>query len=196
MGMYDTLSLLEPLCNLDLILKFNWRKLSYKAVIQIIEQEYLMKMFIALLMLSSLPMVAVAGPEEHMYESCYTATTVTPSSIPSTFCLDYLQLDSDKTNLYITGNFSNFPEKMKITNAIFSSEDRVKFVAESTIVNIWNTGCGDGETATLSVGGVWDIMQGEQINPKALKIKVSYESTNDTCHSQPQTTEIDYILSK
>lgn len=155
-----------------------------------------MKMFFALMMLSSLPAIAVAGPEDHMYESCYTATTATPASIPSTFCFDELSLDAEKKFLFTSGTYSNLPQSLKITSAIFVTEDRVKFEAEQTIVNIWNTGCGDGEVATLSIAGISDITQGEQINPKELKMKVNYESTNDTCHSQAQSTVIEYKLSK
>jgi hypothetical protein len=155
-----------------------------------------MKMFMAIFMFSTLSTVVFAGPEDHVNESCYTAKTSVSASVPTTFCFDSLQLNSEKTDLYVSGFFTSMPTKLKVTNAIFVTEDRVKFDASANLVNIWETGCGNGEYATVFVSGVWDIMQGEQINPKELKIKVSYESTNDTCHSPTVNSEIEYVLSK
>lgn len=154
-----------------------------------------MKPLFALLVFSLIPIAAVAGPEDHMYETCYTATTSThPSQIPSTFCFDGMILNDEKTLLTIWGTFSNLPDQMKVSSSIYKTEDRVKFTAKNKIVNIWESGCGDGLEADLTISGESDITQGEQINPKELKIKIDYLQTNDTCHSQPQDALVEYKL--
>lgn len=48
----------------------------------------------------------------------------------------------------------------------------------------------------LKISGESDITQGDQINPKQLKISVEYTETRDTCHSYPQMTVVEYQLSK
>ncbi len=155
-----------------------------------------MKTLLALILVSIIPPMAVAGPEDHMYETCYTATTITPNEIPSTFCFDYMQLDSDKKFLYTSGFASNLPQSLKVESFIYQTEDRVRFSATEKIVNVWESGCGEGFTATLKINGVSDITQGEQINAKELSINVDLYQTNDTCHSMPYETTIVYKLSK
>ncbi|MBC7540220.1 MAG: hypothetical protein H7281_15450 [Bacteriovorax sp.] len=155
-----------------------------------------MKLLLVLFTISILPVLAVAGPEDHMNESCYTATTKTPSSVPSTFCLDSAQLVSQNTYLMTSGTYSNVPGSLIVKSIMYVTEDKVKFEAEATIVNVWNSGCGDGELAVLTIKGTSEIGQSEEINPKELNFSVSYSSTNDTCHSHPQLEAFNYILSK
>jgi len=155
-----------------------------------------MKVF-ALFALTLLPLTtAVAGPEDHRYESCYTATSSVPSEIPSIFCFDGMILNNEKTILSIWGTYSNLPDEMEVKSFIFKTEDRVKFNAEKRIVNIWESGCGNGLEADLKITGESDITHGEQINPKELAIKVEFAETNDTCHSTPQSGVVYYKLSR
>lgn len=155
-----------------------------------------MKMIIASFLFASLPLIAIAGPEDHINETCYSTTQVVSSAIPTTFCFDSIQLDSDKKSVFIDGTYSNLPKRLKVISSIFKTEDKVSFEAQANLVNIWVSGCGDGELADLSISGIWDLTSNENINPKELKILVKYGSTNDTCHSPLQMSEIEYKLAK
>ena len=131
-----------------------------------------------------------------MNDSCYTATSKTPGTVPAVFCLETAQLDGQFNYLMTAGTFSNLPSALKVKSYQHITEDRVSFIAEANVLNIWNSGCGDGEFATLTIKGISEIGQNEEINPKALTLSVDYSATNDTCHSQPQDQTITYILSK
>src|SRR5665647_2470480 len=94
---------------------------------------------IIIIIISTLPMVAVAGPEDHMSECCYTATTKTPGTVPAVFCLETAQLDGQYDYLMTSGTFSNVPSALKIKSYQHVTEDKVTFIAEANIVNIWNS---------------------------------------------------------
>ncbi len=155
-----------------------------------------MKSFLVLFALLVLPVFAVAGSEDHIHESCYSASVEFSKNIPQTFCFDYAQLDSQKAYLMLSGAFLNLPKSMKVKSFQYETEDKVNFLAEAVLVNIWNSGCGYGEQAVLTIKGSLDITQGEQINPKALEISVEHIVTSDTCHSYPQTDKYLYQLSR
>jgi hypothetical protein len=141
-----------------------------------------MKLLLILFALSILPVVAVAGPEDHMNESCYTATTKTPKSVPSTFCLDSAQLVSQNTYLMTSGTYSNVPSTLLVKSIMYVTEDKVKFTSEATMVNVWNSGCGDGEVAVLTIKGTSEIGLGEEINPKELSFSVTHLQTIHVTH--------------
>jgi hypothetical protein len=155
-----------------------------------------MKALLVFSLFSTLTTVAVAGPEDHRYETCYKATSYVPSEIPEQFCFDYLQLDSEKKFLYSEGFANNLPKNMTVESVMFETEDRVEFVAKETIANIWESGCGEGLTANLKIKGKSDITAGTQIDPKDLMMQVELFQTNDTCHSRPQSSVVLYKLVK
>lgn len=147
-----------------------------------------MKSFLVLIALSTISLTAFA------YEGCYRAITNAPKSVPSTFCLESAQLDDNHTNLIISGPSLNLPASLKITSTQHVVGDVVAFTAESTLVNIWNTGCGDGERAILKIKGTSELDPNQVINPKELNVSVDYFATNDTCHSQTYSQTIVYVL--
>jgi hypothetical protein len=155
-----------------------------------------MKTLLVFSLLSTLSNVAIAGPEDHMYETCYKATTYVPSEIPEEFCFDDLQLDSEKKFLHSEGFTNNLPKNMTVESVMFETEDRVEFVAKANIANVWESGCGEGLSAYLKIKGKSDITAGTQIDPKALSMQVELIHTNDTCHSRPQTSVVLYKLLK
>jgi len=85
---------------------------------------------------------------------------------------------------------------MKVSSYIYKTEDRVSFSAEKRIHNVWEAGCGDGLDVYLEIEGESDITQSPTIDPKSLKVTLEVYETNDTCHSHPQETTIEYKLSK
>ena len=155
-----------------------------------------MKALLVFSLLSTLSSVAIAGPEDHMNETCFKATSYVPSEVPEEFCFDFLQLDSEKKFLYSEGVANNLPRNMSVESVMFETEDRVEFVAKGRFVNIWESGCGEGLTANLKIKGKSDITAGVQIDPKAIMMQVELFHTNDTCHSRPQSTIVLYKLVK
>lgn len=137
---------------------------------------------------------AFAGPEDHMYESCYSTNEVLPTEIPIKFCFDDAYLKADSNTLYVDGTYSNVPRTMNTTTLIRNTEDSYKFTATANIVNKWESGCGEGVTANLTISGKADF--NGYTDPKSLKFTVKYEVTNDTCHSWPQDFTVEYFLSK
>jgi len=56
-----------------------------------------MKSILVLSLLAILPTIAVAGPEDHMYDTCYKATSAVPAHVPTEFCFESVQLDNEKS---------------------------------------------------------------------------------------------------
>jgi hypothetical protein len=139
-------------------------------------------------------LAAVAGPEDQMRETCYTATTSVPSNLPSTFCFENATIDISKNQVLLDGFKSNMPNSMTLDRYIRVNEDQYSFTAKTMILNRYNGGCGDGEFAELVISGNTDFLN--EVDVKGFTFKINYSYTNDTCHSHPQDEEITYKLSK
>ncbi len=146
---------------------------------------------LALSMLFSV--AAVAGPEDHMNDSCYSAKS-TLANLPTSYCFEDVDLDLRNNVLSFQGYASNVPSSLKIVNVFKRNEDTTAFVAKVTVLNIWETGCGEGQFAELFVSGNAD--HEGKVDPKALSFSVNYSLRADTCHSSPSTGAIEYKLSK
>lgn len=147
---------------------------------------------IALSMLFSV--AAVAGPEDHMNDTCYTATTAVPGFLPSTLCFADAQIDLtfNKVNFY--GYATNFPDTADLDTYIRVNEDAYFFTAKAVIVNRNENICSESEFAELKISGNTDVVN--QMDYKTLTVKVQYSQTHDSCHSIPDEGEIEYKLSK
>lgn len=148
----------------------------------------------ALILFSFLTSVSFAGPEDHLYDSCYTATAPVYNMLPSTFCFEDAKLDVNSNILSISGYASNVPDSLKVNSVYRKNDSQYSFVASHNLINIWNTGCGDGYIADLIISG--DANVNGKVNAKELKFTVNYKSKSDTCHSPLETGAIEYKLSK
>jgi hypothetical protein len=137
---------------------------------------------------------AVAGPEDHMYESCYTATEAVLPEIPTNYCFEDAKLDFSNHSIDFAGYAMNVPAYFKILSSYKINENATAFVAQATVVNIWEIGCGAGKFAELIVTG--EANNDGKVNPKKLKFTINYSLRSDTCHSSPTTGAIEYKLSK
>jgi len=137
---------------------------------------------------------AIAGPEDHIYDSCYTATKAVLPELPSTYCFEDIKLDLSRRRIDFEGYAMNVPNSLKVVSSHKRNEDTTVFVAKATIINTWEIDCGKSKFAELTVTGEANY-EGE-VNPKALSFTVNYSLRADTCHSSPTTGEIEYKLSK
>lgn len=125
--------------------------------------------------------------------TCYKAETSTPYKVPSVLCLESIADSAYVDQLDVVSADGSFPKVLTVKEISRHNEERLNFKAEGTLVDIWESGCGDGISAKVNVKG--ELAYGE-INPKALTITVDTEVTNDTCHSRPQNDTIKYSLVK
>jgi hypothetical protein len=137
---------------------------------------------------------AIAGPEDHMYDSCYTATKAVLAELPTNYCFEDIKLDLSRNKIDFSGYAMNVPDSLKVVSAYKKNEDTTVFVAKAIVVNIWETGCGEGKLAELIVAG--EANNEGKVNPKALSFTINYSLRSDTCHSSPSNGAIEYKLSK
>lgn len=143
-----------------------------------------MKLFALLL---AMPVIAFGGT------TCYKADAVTPYGVPSVLCLESIIDGTTYNQLDVTSANGSFPAALTITDRSYHNENRFTFKSEAVLVNIWESGCGDGIFAKVNVKG--QLAYGE-IDATALTVTVDTETTNDTCHSQPWSESINYSLVK
>lgn len=143
-------------------------------------------------------LTANAGPEEHISaQTCYYLNTADAStaaaSVPRSVCLESLSINPMTSALYIYSYFqSSLFQGTKVTSLIRTTEDSYSFVAKNSLLNNWQSGCGEGESTALVLSGITDFNGVGEVDK--LQVKVVYSSTNDTCHSRPSTTEYLYSV--
>jgi hypothetical protein len=137
---------------------------------------------------------AIAGPEDHIYDSCYTASEAVLPELPSNYCFEEVKLDLNSNRIDFAGYAMNVPDSLKVVSSYKKNDNTIVFVAKETVVNIWVTGCGEGKLAELIVTG--EANTEGKINSKALNFTINYSLRADTCHSSPTTGAIEYKLSK
>ena len=142
--------------------------------------------------MKSLIAVIFAMPMLAFGTTCYQATTPTYGKVPQRFCLESI-VDTSAVNELLVISYDGFPPVLTITETSRHNEDRLNFTAEAVIADVWDSGCGDGFKATLKVKS--EIAYG-LIAVNDLNITVETEQTNDTCHSDPQSDLIKYVLVK
>ncbi len=143
-----------------------------------------MKLFAFLL---AMPVVAFGGT------TCYKADLATPYGVPATLCLESITDSVTVNQLDVKSADGSFPAVLKVTETSRHNEDRLNFKAEAVLVDVWQSGCGDGIFAKVNVKG--ELAYGE-IRPDFLTITVDTETTNDTCHSQPWAETYNYSIVK
>jgi hypothetical protein len=153
----------------------------------------LMKQFIYAIITTS-SILAFAGPEDHIYDSCYTAAKPVFSQLPSDYCFEAVNLDARYNVINFSGYAHNLPDVLKLKSSFKVSEDIISFVASGIVLDEWENGCRSGRFAELIVSGT--ATNAGKVNPKGLKMYLNYKVTNDTCHSQANTGAEEYKLSK
>ncbi|MDO9180973.1 MAG: hypothetical protein Q7U04_01130 [Bacteriovorax sp.] len=155
-----------------------------------------MKSLLILIALSTISLAAVAGPEDTRNQSCFTATTKVPSSLPQVYCLDSVLLTAKNTILGTYGTYSNTPATLTVKSITAVGLNSIKFVAEAKILDGWDAGCYQGEVAFLRISGITEMGESTEVSAKDLSLSVAYTSTNDTCHSEPIEETFVYSLIK
>ena len=156
-----------------------------------------MKMLLFAIVLSSL--VVFAGPEDHFQnQKCYGLETKPGTfigqNIPTEVCFETVTVFPANDEVVI---YSYFTPQMfantKVLSLIRNTEDTYKFDVSQMLYSQWNSGCGDGVDVTLFISGQSDFNGYSDMNQE-FKVSVVEHSTNDTCHSQPQTSIYSYKL--
>ena len=125
--------------------------------------------------------------------TCYKAETATPYGVPSVLCLEAIVDGATYNQLDVVSADGSFPAALTITDSSRQNENKLTFKSEAVLVNVWESGCGEGILAKVNVKG--RLIYGE-INAEELTVSVDTSVTNDTCHSRPQQSTINYNLVK
>ena len=152
-----------------------------------------MKRLLVLILVLTLPMIAIAGPEDHTPAAVYKTSANVPYYLMS-FVFDTANVSNDGENLELDARYGSLRGQFKIVSSSRHNEERVRFTAEKVFINKWESGCGEGEVAKI-------IIQGEDhasfgVDVTGLSITVEYTTTNDTCHSRPVTEVLKYELAQ
>ena len=135
-----------------------------------------------------------AGPEDHMYESCYSAVKGLPANVYSTLCFDDASLNLNNNTVEFSGYVANMPSPFETETLYRKNEDFYFFVAKKNLINKWESGCGEGLKIDLVVTGEADF--NGYIDPKSLSMTALVEETNDTCHSKASVKSVEFKLTK
>jgi hypothetical protein len=138
------------------------------------------------------PLIATAGPEDHIPGAEYHATSAVPYYL-SSLVFDSIQLSADESHLVLEARYGNLSGEFKVIETVRHNEDKVRFIAEKIIINKWSSDCSTGEMAKVTIEGMNEA--GNGMSAKHLKISVEYTTTPDTCHTRPQVQTIHYELS-
>nr|BFD67787.1 hypothetical protein HAGR004_28090 [Bdellovibrio sp. HAGR004] len=142
-----------------------------------------MKLFFAALSLLAVPAFSQA-------QTCYKATESVPHEIPSIICFSELNVTSDEQSIELISPDGSVPAVLSIVKTSRHNEDKLNFVAQAKMIDIWESGCGFGVSATLNVAG---RIEYGTIYPAALKVSVEVASTHDTCHSSEEKYTVSYV---
>lgn len=139
---------------------------------------------------------AFAGPEEHIAaQTCYALLTPAPKAIPERVCVEEISLNHADTthaslNIYSYFNQRYF-ENMQLTYVARYNENGFSYRATSVLVDVYESGCGSAEKATLQISGRADNYG--MGFPEQLEVSAKYDTLVDTCHSKLQTRIYNYI---
>jgi hypothetical protein len=150
------------------------------------------KLFILIISLV-LPLIAIAGPEDYTPGAVYISTSPAPYYL-SSFTFDSAKISVDSNVLVLEARYGNLIGNFKIISTSRHNEDRVSFTAKKTIINKWESGCGNGEIATVTIKGEENISSG--VDVRGLEISVEYTTANDTCHSRAESQVLNYKLAE
>lgn len=139
-----------------------------------------------------LPMIASAGPEDHIPGAVYTTSAQVPYYLME-LRFDSIGLSQDESQVILYARYGNFAGDFKVTNTSRHNEDIVTYTATKEIFSrVDNTGCGSAEKAVATIRARNHVSFG--MSAKDVDITIDYMTTPDICHSRPQTQTIQYKL--
>ncbi|WP_347356543.1 hypothetical protein [Bdellovibrio sp.] len=141
-----------------------------------------MKLFVVALSL-------LAAPAFSHAQTCYQATESVPYEVPSIICFSELSVTADDKNVEVISQNGSAPAVLSIVKTSRHNEDKLNFVAQATMIDVWESGCGSGLSAVLNVAG---RIEYGMIYPAGLKVSVDVASIHDTCHSSEQKYTVQY----
>ncbi|AFY00853.1 hypothetical protein [Bdellovibrio bacteriovorus] len=133
----------------------------------------------------------LALPALSQAQTCYRATEALPAGVPAILCMDSLALSADETKLEITTEDYSVPAFLDVVSTSRHNEDKLNFKAQGSLVDIWQSGCGEGLSAKLQISGRTEY---GEIYPHTLNVSVEVAETNDTCHSKPSKYTVPFAL--
>ncbi len=149
-----------------------------------------MKKLLALIVLV-LPMIASAGPEDHLPGAVYATAANVPYYLKQ-FQFDSIDLSNDESTVILYARYGNFTGDFKVISSSRHNEDIVTYTAQKELFDRTETGCGNSEKAVATIRARSHISFG--MSPKDVEVSVEYTMVNDICHSRPQTQMIQYQL--
>lgn len=150
-----------------------------------------MKKLFALIVLV-LPMIAFAGPEDHVPGAVYTTSAHVPYYLME-LRFDSIGLSQDEAHVILYTLYGNFSGDFTVVNSSRHNEDIVTYTATKEIFSrVDSTGCGSAEKAVATIRARNHVSFG--MSPKDIDISIDYTTTPDICHSRPQTQTIQYQL--
>ncbi|MGE9746488.1 hypothetical protein [Bdellovibrio bacteriovorus] len=138
-----------------------------------------------------LAFVLLALPAFSQAQTCFRATAALPDGVASILCVDKVVLTADEKKLELVGQDYSVPAFLDVIHTSRHNEDKLNFKAQGALVDIWQSGCGDGLSAKLMVSGRTEY---GEIYPQYLSVSVEVAETNDTCHSEPSKHTVPYAL--
>lgn len=138
-----------------------------------------------------LAFVLLALPAFSQAQTCFRATVALPDGVASILCVDKVVLTADEKKLELVGQDYSVPAFLDVIHTSRHNEDKLNFKAQGALVDIWQSGCGDGLSAKLMVSGRTEY---GEIYPQSLSVSVEVAETNDTCHSEPSKHTVPYAL--
>lgn len=139
-----------------------------------------------------LPMIASAGPEDHIPGAAYVTDAKVPYYLME-LRFDSIGLSQDESKVIIYARYGNFSGDFVVTETSRHNEDVVTYTATKEIFSrIESTGCGAAEKAVATIRARNHVSFG--MSPKDIDISIDYTTTPDICHSHPQTQTLEYKL--
>ncbi|MFV8251254.1 hypothetical protein [Bdellovibrio bacteriovorus] len=135
--------------------------------------------------------VLLALPVLSQAQTCFRATQALPEGVASVLCVDEVVLSSDEKQLELIGQDYSVPAFLDVVQTSRHNEDKLNFKAQGALVDIWQSGCGNGLSANLVISGRTEY---GEIHPQSLNVSVEVAETNDTCHSEPQKYVVPFAL--
>ncbi|WP_374035207.1 hypothetical protein ACES2I_05305 [Bdellovibrio bacteriovorus] len=138
-----------------------------------------------------LAFVLLALPAISQAQTCFRATEALPDGVASVLCVDKVVLTDDEKQLELIGQDYSVPAFLDVISTSRHNEDKLNFKAQGALVDIWQSGCGEGLSAKLQISGRTEY---GEIYPQSLTVSVEVAETNDTCHSKPQKYTVPFTL--
>lgn len=142
-------------------------------------------------------LVITLGSLVSQANTCFVATQTTPSGLSRTLCFENLNISETVGSVVLTTEKeTSVAKELEITSFVRHNEERLNFEAKLTLIKAWEVPCFVGDSAVATISGALDSRFSPEIDPTSLTVSVEYADSYDTCHLEPRTQTINYVLSK